>query len=66
MLFYAQLRNKDAAAVIGMNEKQIALIKHRAVKEIRIEGAREAIRTVEIRHSDGDRSVLTIGPEIPP
>src|SRR3954451_23748483 len=35
MLFYAQLRNKDAAAVIGMDEKQIALIKHRAVKEIR-------------------------------
>ena len=38
----------------------------RAVKDIRIEGAREAIRTVEIRQNDGDRSVLTIGPEIPP
>jgi RNA polymerase sigma factor (sigma-70 family) len=35
MLFYAQLRNKDAAGVIGMDEKQIALIKHRGVKEIR-------------------------------
>jgi hypothetical protein len=35
MLFYAQIRNKDAAHVIGMDEKQIALIKHRALKEIR-------------------------------
>jgi hypothetical protein len=34
MLFYAQLRNKDAAPIIGMDEKQIALIKHRAIKEI--------------------------------
>jgi outer membrane lipoprotein-sorting protein len=37
-----------------------------AVKDIRIEGERDAIRTVEIRHSDGDRSLLTIGPEVPP
>src|SRR5204863_4820329 len=35
MLFYAQIRNKDAAAFIGIDEKQIALIKHRALKEIR-------------------------------
>ena len=35
MLFYAQLRNKDAARLCGMDEKQIALIKHRALKEIR-------------------------------
>ncbi len=35
MLFYAQIRNKDAAKVLGMDEKAIALIKHRAVKEIR-------------------------------
>jgi outer membrane lipoprotein-sorting protein len=37
-----------------------------AVKHIRIEGERDEIRTVEIRHSDGDRSLLTIGPEVPP
>jgi outer membrane lipoprotein-sorting protein len=37
-----------------------------AVKDIRIEGERDVIRTVEIRHSDGDRSLLTIGPEVPP
>jgi len=35
MLFYAQIRNKDAASVLGMDEKQIALIKHRALREIR-------------------------------
>jgi Outer membrane lipoprotein carrier protein LolA-like len=37
-----------------------------AVKDIRIEGERDAIRTVQIRHSDGDRSLLSIGPEVPP
>jgi hypothetical protein len=37
-----------------------------AVREVRIEGEREAIRSVEIRHSDGDRSLLSIGPEVSP
>ena len=37
-----------------------------AVTDIRIEGERDVIRTVQIRHSDGDRSLLTLGPEIPP
>jgi outer membrane lipoprotein carrier protein LolA len=37
-----------------------------AVKDIRIEGERDAVRTVEIRQSDGDRSRLSIGPEVPP
>jgi hypothetical protein len=34
------------------------------VKQIRIEGARDAIHSVEIQQADGDRSVLTIGPEV--
>ncbi len=38
----------------------------KAVKAIHMEGERDAIRTVEIRESDGDRSLLTIGPELPP
>ena len=38
----------------------------RSVQEVRIEGERDAIRTVEIRQSDGDRSRLTIGPEVTP
>ena len=35
MLFYAHIRNKDAARLLGMDEKQIALIKHRCLKEVR-------------------------------
>lgn len=37
-----------------------------AVRDISIQGERDVIRTVQIRHSDGDRSLLTLGPEIPP
>jgi len=36
----------------------------RTVKQIRIEGARDAIHSVEIQQADGDRSLLTIGPEV--
>ena len=36
----------------------------RTVKEIRIEGSRDAIHSVEIQQADGDRSLLTIGPEV--
>jgi hypothetical protein len=36
----------------------------RSVRAIRIEGARDAIHTVEIQQADGDRSLLTIGSEI--
>jgi hypothetical protein len=35
----------------------------KSVREIRIEGARDAIHTVEIQQADGDRSLLTIGPD---
>ena len=35
----------------------------RSVKEIRIEGTRDVIHSVEIQQADGDRSLLTIGPE---
>jgi hypothetical protein len=37
----------------------------KSVKQIRIEGARDNIHSVEIQQADGDRSLLTIGPEIP-
>lgn len=36
----------------------------RSVKQIRIEGARDSVHTVEIQQADGDHSLLTIGPEI--
>lgn len=35
MLFYCQIPNKDVARRLGMDEKAIALIKHRALKQIR-------------------------------
>ena len=36
----------------------------KSVRQIRIEGSRDAIHTVEIQQADGDRSLLTIGSEI--
>jgi hypothetical protein len=38
----------------------------RTVQQVRIEGERGDIRTVQIRQSDGDASFLTIGPEVTP
>jgi len=38
----------------------------RTVQHVRIEGERDRIQTVETRQSDGDSSVLTIGPEVAP
>jgi RNA polymerase sigma factor (sigma-70 family) len=35
LLFYCQLSNKDVAQIMDMNEKAIALIKHRSLKQIR-------------------------------
>jgi len=36
------------------------------VAQIRITGERDAIHTVEIRQTDQDRTLMTIGPEVPP
>jgi RNA polymerase sigma factor (sigma-70 family) len=35
MVFYGQLRNQEAAKIAGVDEKQIALIKHRLIKHLR-------------------------------
>lgn len=42
MLFYGQLRNKDVAKIAGIDEKHVALIKHRALNEVRDHVARNA------------------------
>jgi RNA polymerase sigma factor (sigma-70 family) len=34
MVFYAQLRNKEIALRLGMDEKQVALVKHRFIKRL--------------------------------
>ena len=36
----------------------------KSVRQIRIEGARDAMHSVEIQQADGDRSLLSIGPEV--
>lgn len=35
LLFYANVRNQEAARLCGIDEKQVALIKHRCLKEVR-------------------------------
>jgi RNA polymerase sigma factor (sigma-70 family) len=35
MLFYANIRNKDAAKIAGIDEKHVALIKHRVLNHLR-------------------------------
>lgn len=34
MIFYGQMRNKEIASILNLDEKQVALVKHRAVKQI--------------------------------
>jgi hypothetical protein len=36
----------------------------KSMRQIRIAGTRDAVHTVEIQQADGDRSLLTIGPEV--
>jgi RNA polymerase sigma factor (sigma-70 family) len=50
MLFYAQLRNKEIAKKMGMDEKAIALIKHRWLKQLR--------ERIEVRLKDYDLTSL--------
>lgn len=38
----------------------------RTVQQIRLSGSGERLQTVEIRLADGDRSLLTVGPDISP
>jgi len=50
MVFYAQLRNKEIAKLMAMDEKAIALIKHRWLKQLR--------ERVEARLNEQDFSAL--------
>jgi RNA polymerase sigma factor (sigma-70 family) len=53
MLFYAQMRNKDAAKIANLDEKQVALIKHRCLSEIR-----EHVQAYDEEHHKPDDSSL--------
>ena len=39
MVFYGQVRNKDIAKMLGMDQKQVALIKHRFIKRLQADVA---------------------------
>ena len=45
MIFYAQLRNRDIANQLGMDEKQVALLKHRFLK--RIQGRVDELQSMQ-------------------
>lgn len=47
MLFYAQLRNKDIARLANLDEKVIALIKHRWLKQLRAR-IEQRLRNVDV------------------
>jgi len=57
MLFYGQIRNKMAASITGMDEKQIALIKHRMIKDLRDRLARHG--SADATASEPPDSLLT-------
>jgi RNA polymerase sigma factor (sigma-70 family) len=67
LLFYAQLRNKDVAGACGMNERQVALTKFRALAQVRDHVAAllppaqlDALRLSGWEHdSDAADSILT-------
>ncbi len=57
LLFYCQLSNKDVAKTMDMNEKAIALIKHRGLKQIR---QHVAVTDVPVGPSSADfENILT-------
>jgi len=65
MLFYCQIPNKDVARTLGMDEKAVALIKHRALKQIResighsLEAAAAAPSSQPIDSSEQFENLLT-------
>ena len=44
MIFYCQIPNKKVAGVAGIDEKQVALIKHRCLKKVREQVDRDLAR----------------------
>jgi RNA polymerase sigma factor (sigma-70 family) len=59
MLFYGQLRNKDVARIAGIDEKHVALIKHRALNEVRAHVARLTGSTTAFSETPQSDSLVT-------
>jgi outer membrane lipoprotein-sorting protein len=62
--FSVEFQGELAHWTLHLTPKDPALA--HAVQDITIEGERDVLHTVVIRQSDGDRSLITIGPEITP
>ena len=62
MVFYAQMRNKDIAEHLGMNEKQVALLKHRFLSRLS-----QQIQQVQHERATGQPSLIqsTAGDSFP-
>ena len=58
MLFYAQQRNKDIAREMGLDEKYVALVKHRWLKQLR-----ERVAQAMARHPSAGEALSAIGSE---
>ncbi len=58
MLLYCKLPNKDVAKVLDLSEKNIAVIKHRCLKQIR-EKVEASIATKEVQDADFE-NMLTV------
>jgi RNA polymerase sigma-70 factor, ECF subfamily len=58
MLFYAQQRNKNIAREMGLDEKYVALVKHRWLKQLR-----ERVAQALARHPSAGEALSAIGSE---
>lgn len=59
MLFFGQLRNQAASQIVGVDEKQIALIKHRMIKALREKLTDQTSASSDENSSDPADSILT-------
>jgi hypothetical protein len=63
-VFHVEFAGTVARWTLALVPVDAALTK--AVSEIQIDGARENLLHIEIRHPDGDRSLMTLRPAAPP
>jgi hypothetical protein len=63
-IFAVELRGDATRWTLRLTPRDPAAA--RAVTEVRIAGESDNLRTVEILGADGDRSLLTLGPEVAP
>ena len=62
MLFYANLRNKEAAKIINLDEKHVALIKHRVLNQLRASVTRAKVSesgATVLEESSGTDSMIS-------